>query len=71
MARALVARAAAAVPGRDLMLDVPTAAPGWMAALRRRSACASSARSRACTARAPGRPAGPSSTFAAFGPELG
>ena len=65
MARALVAAsAAAAAPGEDLMLDVPTTdarldGPRCCAAW----ACASSVRSRACTARAARPPGWPELTL--------
>jgi hypothetical protein len=69
-ARALVARAAAAATGRDIMLDVPTAAPGWMAALQDLGLREQRPFTRMY--RAGARPPGwPELTFAAFGPELG
>jgi GNAT superfamily N-acetyltransferase len=70
MARALVARAAAAAAGRDLMLDVPTAAPGWAAALQDLGLREQRPFTRMY--RAGSRPPGyPELTFAVFGPELG
>jgi GNAT superfamily N-acetyltransferase len=69
-ARALVAAAAASVAGHDLMLDVPTAAPGWIAALGELGLREQRPFTRMyrAGAKAPGRP---ELTFAAFGPELG
>jgi GNAT superfamily N-acetyltransferase len=70
MARALVAKAATAAAGRDLMLDVPTAAPGWMAALQDLGLREQRPFTRMY--RKGARPPGYSElTFAAFGPELG
>lgn len=70
VARALLARAAASAAGTDLVLDVPTAAPEWMAALREDGLREQRpfARMYRHTPRAPGRA---ELTFAAFGPELG
>lgn len=70
MARALVARTAAAAAGRELLLDVPTAAPGWVAALQDLGLREQRPFTRMY--RAGGRPPGyPELTFAVFGPELG
>ena len=70
MAHALVARAAAAAAGRALMLDVPTAAPGWTAALQDLGLREQRPFTRMY--RAGNRPPGyPELTFAVFGPELG
>lgn len=70
MARALVATAAAAAAGRALVLDVPTAAPGWAAALQDLGLREQRPFTRMYRAGAapPGRP---DLVFAAFGPELG
>jgi predicted N-acetyltransferase YhbS len=69
-ARALVARAAAAAGTRDIMLDVPTAAPGWMAALQ--DAGLREQRPFVRMYRAGARPPGwLDLVFGAFGPELG
>lgn len=69
-ARALVGRAAAAAGAREIMLDVPTAAPGWMAALQ--EAGLREQRPFVRMFRAGARPPGwPDLVFGAFGPELG
>lgn len=69
-ARALVARAAAAAHARDIVLDVPTAAPGWMAALQEIGL--REQRPFVRMYRAGARPPGwPDLVYAAFGPELG
>lgn len=70
VARALVARAAASVPGRDLMIDVPADQPEWMTALRAMGLREQRPFTRMYRAGAtpPGRPG---RTFAVFGPELG
>lgn len=69
-ARALVARAAAAAGTRAIVLDVPTAAPGWAAALQ--DAGLREQRPFARMYRAGSRPPGWTDlVFAAFGPELG
>jgi GNAT superfamily N-acetyltransferase len=67
---ALVARAAGSVPGQDLMLDVPTSAPEWPAALHEMGLREQRPFTRMYRAGAapPGRP---ELVFAAFGPELG
>ena len=68
-ARALVARAAAATT-REILLDVPTSAAGWMAALHDLGLREQRPFTRMY--RAGARPPGwPELTFAAFGPELG
>jgi GNAT superfamily N-acetyltransferase len=69
-ARALVARAAAASGAREIMLDVPTAAPGWMAALQ--DAGLREERPFVRMYRAGARPPGRRDVvFGVFGPELG
>jgi hypothetical protein len=70
MARALVGKAAAAAGGRDVMLDVPIATPGWVAALHDLGLREQRPFTRMYRAggRAPGHP---ERTFAVFGPELG
>ena len=70
MALALVEKAAAAAGARDLVLDVPTAAHGWVTALQ--DAGLREQRPFTRMYRAGGRAPGyPEMTFAVFGPELG
>ncbi len=69
-ARALVARAAGSVAGRELMLDVPTSPTEWPAFLRGLGLHEQRPFTRMYRAGAP-PPGRPELTFAAFGPELG
>jgi GNAT superfamily N-acetyltransferase len=68
-ARALIARAAAAAPG-EIILDVPTAIPGWTHALAEMGLREQRPFTRMYKAGAR-RPGYPELVFAAFGPELG
>jgi GNAT superfamily N-acetyltransferase len=69
-ARALVGSAAGSVPGRQLMLDVPTRPPAWVSALQDLGLREQRPFTRMyrAGARPPGRP---DLIHAAFGPELG
>jgi GNAT superfamily N-acetyltransferase len=69
-ARALVARAAAAAGGRDVILDVPVAAADWTAALQESGLREQRPFTRMYRAGAR-PPGGADLVFAAFGPELG
>jgi GNAT superfamily N-acetyltransferase len=70
IARSLVGSAAAAAPGRDLVLDVPTSPPSWLTALRALGLREQRPFTRMYRAGAP-PPGLPDLTLAAFGPELG